>query len=217
MRQKPRRQRRGFLLLGTPSVVGSLRELNMKDPMDIDWSTMPAPIDDGGARHLTGQRLPGVALNSTDGDTVDLSRLVGRAVIYAYPRKKPADEPPPDGWLMIPGAPGCTPQSCAFRDHAMQIKAAGASHIFGLSTQDTPYQRGAVERLRLPYPLLSDDRLLFTNALSLPTFASAGMTLLKRLTMVINDGVIERVFYPVFPPDRNAAEVLAWLETRCDQ
>ncbi|MCC8397696.1 peroxiredoxin [Paraburkholderia sp. MMS20-SJTR3] len=187
----------------------------MKDPMSIDWSTMPAPMDDGRARHLTGRRLPGIALSSTDGNTVDLSRLAGRAVIYAYPRKKLPDEPPPDGWLMIPGAPGCTPQSCAFRDHAAEIKAAGASYIFGLSTQDTPYQRGAAERLRLPYPLLSDDRLSLTNALSLPTFTSAGMTLLKRLTMVVNDGVIERVFYPVFPPDRNAVEVLAWLERRC--
>jgi len=117
----------------------------MKDPMDIDWATMPAPTDDGGASHLTGQRMPSIALNSTDGDTVDLSRLTGRAVIYAYPRKKLPDEPPPDGWLLIPGAPGCTPQSCAFRNHAAEIKAAGASYIFGLSTQDTPYQRGSVE------------------------------------------------------------------------
>jgi len=192
------------------------RERNMKDPMDIDWSTMPAPIDDGRASHLTGLRAPGIALNSTDGDSVDLSRLTGRAVIYAYPRKKLPDEPPPDGWLLIPGAPGCTPQSCAFRNHAADIKAAGASHIFGLSTQDTPYQRGAVERLHLPYPLLSDEHLLLTKALSLPTFTAMGMTLLKRLTMVINDGVIEHVFYPVFPPDQNAAEVLAWLEAHCE-
>jgi len=186
--------------------------MNMKDPMNIDWSTMPAPIDDGGASHLKGLRMPSIRLNSTDGDAVDLSRLVGRAVIYAYPRKKRPDEPVPDGWLSIPGAPGCTPQSCAFRDHAAEMKAAGATYIFGLSTQDTPDQRGAVERLHLTYPLLSDDRLLLTRALSLPTFTAMGMTLLKRLTMIINDGVIEHVFYPVFPPHRNAAEVLAWLE-----
>lgn len=186
----------------------------MKDPMAIDWSTMPAPVDDGRASHLTGQRVPGIALNSTDGDTVDLSRLAGRAVIYAYPRKKLPDEQPPDGWLLIPGAPGCTPQSCAFRNHAVEIKAAGASYIFGLSTQDTACQRGAVERLHLPYPLLSDEHLLLAKALSLPTFTTTGMTLLKRLTMVINDGVIEHVFYPVFPPDKNAAEVLAWLLKR---
>lgn len=189
----------------------------MKDPMDIDWSTLPVPRDDGRASHLTGQCVPSIVLNSTDGDTVDLSRLAGRTVVYAYPRKKLPDEPPPDGWFSIPGAPGCTPQSCAFRNHAAEIKAAGASCIFGLSTQDTPYQRGAVERLHLPYPLLSDEHLLLTTALSLPTFTTAGMTLLRRLTMVINDGVIEHVFYPVFPPDQNAAEVLAWLKTRCDK
>lgn len=159
--------------------------------------------------------MPSIELNSTDGDTVDLSRLAGRAVIYAYPWKKRPDEPLLDGWLSIPGAPGCTPQSCAFRDHAAQINAAGATYIFGLSTQDTADQRGAVERLHLTYPLLSDNRLLLTRDLSLPTFTATGMTLLKRLTMVINDGVIEQVFYPVFPPHQNAAEVLAWLEAHC--
>ncbi|MDR6412848.1 peroxiredoxin [Paraburkholderia terricola] len=187
----------------------------MKEMMAIDWSTMPVPIDDGGASHLKGHPVPGIALNSTDGGTVDLSRLAGRVVIYAYPWKKRPDGPLPDGWVSIPGAAGCTPQSCAFRDHAGEIKAAGASYIFGLSTQDTPYQRGAVERLQLPYPLLSDEHLSLAKALSLPTFTTAGMKLLKRLTMVINDGVIEHVFYPVFPPDRNATEVLSWLEMRC--
>jgi len=206
----------GLLYLGAPSVVGSPRELKMKDPMEIDWSAMPAPIDDGRASHLTGQLVPIIALNSTDGDSVDLSRLAGRAVIYAYPWKKLPDGPLPDGWVSIPGAPGCTPQSCAFRDRAAEIRAAGASYIFGLSTQDTPYQRGAVERLHLPYPLLSDEHLSLAKALSLPTFTAAGMTLLRRMTLVIKDGVIEHVFYPVFPPDQNAAEVLGWLETHCD-
>ncbi|WP_165848085.1 peroxiredoxin [Paraburkholderia lacunae] len=139
----------------------------MNDTTTIDWSTMPVPIDDGGSSHLMGQSVPGIALNSTDGDSVDLSRLAGRVVIYAYPWKKLPDGPLPDGWVSIPGAAGCTPQSCAFRDRAAQIKAAGASYIFGLSTQDTPYQRGAVERLQLPYPLLSDEHLSLAKALSL--------------------------------------------------
>jgi peroxiredoxin len=155
--------------------------------------------------------LPQIVLNTTGGEVVDLSQLAGRTVIYAYPWKKRPDGPLPDGWVTIPGAAGCTPQSCAFRDHASEIRAAGATHLFGLSTQDSAYQREAVDRLQLPFPLLSDQQLCFTNALSLPTFVAAGMTLLRRLTMIINNGRIEHVFYPVFPPDQNAADVLAWL------
>ncbi|RAS21236.1 peroxiredoxin [Paraburkholderia bryophila] len=185
----------------------------MNDAFSLDWSALPAPTYDCAANHLAGFRLPSVVLMSTSGEPVDLSALAGRTVVYAYPWKKHPDVALPEGWVAIPGAAGCTPQSCAFRNHASSIRAAGASHLFALSTQDTPYQREAVERLRLPFPILSDERLTLTRSLRLPKFEVAGMTLLKRLTMIINDGVVEHVFYPVFPPDRNAADVLAWLES----
>ncbi len=176
-----------------------------------DWSKIPAPTDDGGARHLPGARVPSVPLPATDGSAVDLSALPGRAVVYAYPRTGPADGANPEGWDMIPGARGCTPQSCAFRDHFAELRALGVSRLFGLSTQATAYQREAAERLRLPFPLLSDERLDLTRAMRLPTFEAAGMVLLKRLTLVLRDGAVEQVFYPVFPPDRSAADVIAWL------
>ena len=142
---------------------------------------------------------------------MDLSALPGRAVVYAYPRTGPADGANPEGWDSIPGARGCTPQSCAFRDHFAELKGLGVSHLFGLSAQDTPYQREAAERLRLPFALLSDERLELARAMRLPTFEAGGMVLLKRLTLVLRDGVAEHVFYPVFPPDRSAADVVAWL------
>lgn len=176
-----------------------------------DWSRIPAPTDDGGARHLPGSRVPSAPLPATDGNTVDLSALPGRAVVYAYPRTGPADGANPEGWDAIPGARGCTPQSCAFRDHFAELRALGVSRLFGLSTQDTAYQREAAERLRLPFPLLSDERLDLARALRLPTFEAAGMTLLRRLTLVLRDGAVEHVFYPVFPPDRSAADAIAWL------
>ena len=142
---------------------------------------------------------------------VDLSSLRGTVVVYAYPRTGiPGVENPP-GWDLIPGARGCTPQSCSFRDHFAELKNLGVDHLFGLSTQDTAYQREAANRLHLPFPILSDEHLQLTRALRLPTFTTSGMTLLKRLALVIHDGRIEHVFYPVFPPDRNASEVLAWL------
>ena len=171
---------------------------------------LPVPEDDGAAAHLPGMRLPSVALRATDGGLVDPSALPGRSVVYCYPRTGEPDRDPPPGWDAIPGARGCTPQSCAFRDHHAELAALGA-RVFGLSTQDTAYQREAAERLHLPFPLLSDADLAFSRALRLPLFEVAGMTLTKRLTLIVRDGRIERVFYPVFPPDRNAAEVMAWL------
>jgi peroxiredoxin len=179
-----------------------------------DWSAIPEPIDDGAARHLIGTRIPSFALPATDGTTVDLSSLPGRVVVYAYPRTGTPGVENPDGWDLIPGARGCTPQSCSFRDHFAELKALGVNRLFGLSTQDTAYQREAADRLHLPFPILSDEHLRLTGAMRLPTFETSGMTLLKRLTLVINDGRIEHVFYPVFPPDRNASEVLAWLAAR---
>src|SRR5215216_3472075 len=174
---------------------------------------LPVPQDDGAARHLTGRRMPDVALPATDGATVNLAKLAGRTVVYAYPRTGEPGKPMLPGWDAIPGARGCTPQSCAFRDHYAELKQLGVGHLFGLSTQDTGYQREAVERLHLPFAILSDEQLRLARALELPTFETAGMTLLKRLALVIDDGVITKVFYPVFPPDKNAEEVIAWLKS----
>jgi peroxiredoxin len=182
----------------------------MHDPTVLPTG-IPRPQDDGGARHLTGMRLPDVTLTGTDGSTVNLSKLPGRAVLYIYPRTGVPGVDAPPGWDDIPGARGCTPQSCSFRDHFAELKQLGVEHLFGLSTQDTDYQREAAERLHLPFPVLSDAGLTFARALNLPTFSVAGMTLIKRMAFVIDDGVITKVFYPVFPPDQSAAEVIAWL------
>lgn len=176
-----------------------------------DWSSLPVPQDDGAARHLPGICIPSIPLAATDGTTVDLSRLAARTVVYAYPRTGRPDEPNPEGWDLIPGARGCTPQSCAFRDHFAELKSLGIAHLFGLSTQHTAYQREMAERLHLPFPVLSDQSMALTRALRLPTFETHGMILLKRLTLILRDGRVEHVFYPVFPPDRNAEQVAAWL------
>jgi peroxiredoxin (alkyl hydroperoxide reductase subunit C) len=182
------------------------------DLLKVDWSKIPAPVDDGAARHLEGARLPDIALEATDGSQVSLAKLVGRSVVFAYPRTgEPGKRSLVEDWDMIPGARGCTPQTCAFRDLHKVLIAAGAARVYGLSTQDTAYQREAAERLHLPFPLLSDDKLALTRALRLPTMTVAGLTLIKRLALVIDDGSITKVFYPVFPPDRNAADVAAWL------
>jgi len=173
---------------------------------------LPVPQDDGACDHLTGLELPQIALPSTAGRKVDLSRLRGRTIVYCYPRTGRPDQEVPPGWDAIPGARGCTPQSCAFRDHLEELKRAGVAQVYGLSTQDTEYQREAAERLHLPFELLSDEKLAFARALKLPTFEVAGMRLIKRLTLIARGGVIEKVFYPVFPPDRNAGDVLAWLK-----
>ena len=176
-------------------------------PTDI-----PAPQDDGAARHLAGLKLPSVPLTATDGSQVDLSKLTGRTVVYIYPRTGVPGQPSPDGWDAIPGARGCTPQSCSFRDHFAELKGLGVEQLYGLSTQDSEYQREAAERLHLPFAILSDADLKLTQALRLPTFEVEGMTLLKRLTLVIDDGRITHVFYPVFPPDKSAQEVVGWLQ-----
>ncbi|MBI1205540.1 MAG: redoxin family protein [Rhodopseudomonas sp.] len=172
---------------------------------------IPAPQDDGGARHLTGMALPDIALPATNGATVNLSALKGRTVVYVYPRTGVPGVDLLPGWDDIPGARGCTPQSCSFRDHFGELTRLGVAHLFGLSTQDTAYQQEAANRLHLPFAILSDETLALTKAMNLPTFVTSGLTLLKRMALVIDDGVISKVFYPVFPPDKNAEEVIGWL------
>ncbi len=173
---------------------------------------IPAPQDDGAARHLAGMKLPDIALPATAGPAVNLSQLKGRTVVYIYPRTGVPGQDLPTGWDAIPGARGCTPQSCGFRDHFGELQRLGVAQLYGLSTQDTAYQQEAANRLHLPFAILSDDKLAFSRALKLPTFSVDGMTLLKRMALVIDDGVISKAFYPVFPPDKNAEEVIVWLQ-----
>jgi peroxiredoxin len=175
---------------------------------------IPAPPDDGAARHLTGMKLPDIALAATSGPGVNLSKLKGRTVLYIYPRTGVPGVDLPEGWNAIPGARGCTPQSCGFRDHFADLKSLGVAHLYGLSTQESDYQREAVERLHLPFAILSDADLKLGRAIKLPTFTTSGMTLFKRMALVIDGGTIVKVFYPVFPPDKNAEEVIAWLRSR---
>jgi peroxiredoxin len=173
---------------------------------------LPVPQDDGAAKHLFGLRLPDLALTATDGSTVDLARLRGRTVVYVFPRTGRPGQALPTRWDAIPGARGCTPQSCAFRDHFVELKRLGVTQLYGLSTQDTDYQREAAERLHLPFALLSDAQFKLLRALKLPSFDVDGMTLIKRMVWIIDDGVISHVFYPVFPPDKSAEQVIAWLQ-----
>jgi peroxiredoxin len=180
------------------------------DPSKLP-ANLPVPRDDGAARHLAGLKLPVVALAATDGSRIDLSALAGRTVVYVYPLTGRPGEDPPDGWEAIPGARGCTLQSCSFRDHFAELRGLGVRQLFGLSTQETAYQREAVERLHLPFAILSDAHLALARAVRLPTFEVAGMTLLRRMVLVIDDGTVAKTFYPVFPPDKSADEVVAWL------
>jgi peroxiredoxin len=171
---------------------------------------LPIPEDDGAADHLLNAVVPPVALPATTGQTVRLDQLEGRTVLFCYPRTgRPGEELPP-GWDAIPGARGCTPEACGFGDAHQQFAELGV-RVVALSTQDPGYQREMADRLQLPFPVVSDERLELTRELSLPTFETSGWTLLKRLTLVIDDGTIGHVFYPVFPPDGHAAEVLDWL------
>ncbi len=177
-------------------------------------SDLPVPVDDGACDHLVGMRLPAVQLTSSAGRAVDMSRLVGLTVIYIYPMSGEDDSVLPDDWDSIPGARGCTPQSCSFRDHQNELAGLGAK-VFGLATQSPEYLRGEVDRIHLPYELLSDRHLAFKGALSLPLFdiTVAGMHILKRVTLICQDDEIIHVFYPVFPPDKSADQVIEWLKS----
>jgi peroxiredoxin len=175
-------------------------------------ANLPRPKDDGGARHLPGMAIPDLALPSTANRLVNLSTITApRTIVYCYPMTGQPGKALPQGWDEIPGARGCTPETCGFRDHHKDLAKLHAD-VFGVSTQDTPYQQEMVKRLEVPFEVLSDEHLAFAHALRLPTFTVDGMTLLKRLTLVVKNGRIEHVFYPVFPPDTHVGEVMAWLK-----
>ena len=172
---------------------------------------LPKPIDDGACRHLTGLTLPSLTLKTTVNSCVDLAGLTGTTVFYFYPMTGQPDVPLPPGWDAIPGARGCTPQSCSFRDHQIQL-AQFQSQVYGISTQSSDYQAEVKQRLHLPFELLSDQSLTLKSQLNMPTFEVQGMELYKRVTLICVDSMIKKVFYPVFPPDRNAQDVVSWIQ-----
>src|SRR5258708_23419277 len=175
--------------------------MNQRNLLEVDWSKIPAPADDGAAAHLVGMTIPPVSLVATDDTSVTLSALRARTVVFAYPRTgEPGKIALGDAWDMIPGARGCTPQTCAFRDLFADLKAAGAKHVLALSTQSHAYQTEMASRLHLPFPVLSDEKLALTRALGLPTMQVAGLTMIKRLALIIDDAHITHAFYPLLPP-----------------
>lgn len=184
----------------------------MYDPTQLP-PDLPVPEDDGAANHLPGAEVPGLVLQSTAGHLDLVREAAGRLVLYVYPRTGRPGVEPPAGWDETPGARGCTPQSCGYRDHADEFRELGA-RVLGLSAQSIDDQQEAVDRLHLPHPVISDPELRLAGALDLPTFEFDGARLYKRLSLVAEKGRIVKVFYPVFPPDENAAEVLAWLRAR---
>jgi peroxiredoxin len=210
--------RRGVLLLPAAFVGVSVFAQQRPETPPVTFeqlpANLPAPKDDGGCRHLPGMMLPDLELASTSNRRVNLSKVsTPRVIVYCYPMTGQPGKALPAGWDDIPGARGCTPETCGFRDHHAELKRLGAD-VFGVSVQSTAYQQEMVARLNVPFDVLSDERMAFTHALKLPTFPAGGMTLIKRLTIVARGGRIEHVFYPVFPPDTHADEVIAWLKTR---
>ncbi|WPH05049.1 Hypothetical protein R9X50_00794800 [Acrodontium crateriforme] len=177
---------------------------------------LPVPVDDGACDHLTGMSFPCISMPSTEGagKTVDPSSLAGLTIIFCYPRTAAQGEVVGDDWNAIPGARGCTPQACSFRDLAKELEELGVDRVFGVSTQSTPYQQELKERTHLPYQLLSDEEHIMINALKLPTFSYNGTILIKRMSLAIRDGKIVKVWYPVFPSDRSASDAVEWLKTQ---
>jgi peroxiredoxin len=176
---------------------------------------LPVPQDDGSTNHLKGMRLPNISLNATNGKAVNLGDIKGKLVIYCYPMTGQPNVDLPDGWDQIPGARGCTPQSCSFRDHYQELQSLGAE-VIGLSVQTTEYQKEMVDRLHLPFPVVSDANYQFQKALNMPAFVTAGMTLLKRVTLIANHGVIVAVHYPIFPSDSDPPWVIDYLKNHQD-
>jgi peroxiredoxin len=216
MEQQDRWSRRALLQLSLAiaSAYPLVAMANDQQPPNLNElpANLPRPVDDGGARHLKGTAIPDLALPSTANRRVNLSKMTApRIVLYAYPMTGRPDRKLPQGWDDIPGARGCTPETCGFRDHHKDLAKLHAE-VFGVSTQPTDYQQEMVKRLEVPFEVLSDEHFALTNALKLPTFTVEGMTLLKRLTLILRNARIEQVFYPVFPPDKHADEVIAWLK-----
>ncbi len=181
--------------------------------LEILPPNLPIPDDDGACNHLLGLSIPDLSLYATGGELIDLSSVKGRLVIYCYPMTGPAETPLPDGWDAIPGARGCTPQACSFRDHYQELKLLN-TQVYGMSTQSSADQRESKDRLHLPFELLSDENLTFTKALNLPLHSVDKMKFLKRITLIFEDGIIIKYFYPVFPPDKNIDQVLQYLRER---
>jgi peroxiredoxin (alkyl hydroperoxide reductase subunit C) len=187
--------------------------MNQKDFLNVDWSKIPEPKLDFNLEHLNQSIVPDLKLNSTDDTIVSLSNLRGITVIYVYPMTGVPGKELPEGWDEIPGARGCTPQSCSFRDNFSKLKKLGVNNIFGLSTQSTEYQKELATRLHLPYPILSDEKLEFSKTLKLPMFKVLKMNLLKRITLILKDNKIIKYFYPIFPPTKNIEDVINFFET----
>ena len=204
--------RRSLFALATARLAGQQKDQPMKkDDLYNIPADLPVPVDDGACRHLAGMQVPMITLVSTANRRVNMAEAAKeRTVVYCYPRTGKPGAAIPKGWDEIPGARGCTPETCSFRDHYKQLREL-QTHVFGLSTQTTEYQQEVVQRLHLPFEVLSDADFAFTNALRLPTFEFEGVRLLKRLTLILSQGKIEKVFYPVFPPDKHAEAVVAWL------
>ena len=181
----------------------------LHDPTQLP-SDLPRPEDDGACDHLIGRPLHAIAMPSTAGGTLDLATRAGRTVVYCFPRAGRPDVSLPEGWNDIPGARGCTPQSLAFRDQHDDIRALHAD-VVGISTQTPEDQAEIAERLNLPFPLLSDAEHRLARSLGLPMFEVEGMTMIRRLTLIVTEGIVDHVFYPVFPPDKAAEEVVVWL------
>lgn len=182
----------------------------MKDLTTLP-DNLPVPVDDGACDHLPGMHLPSLSMVSASGGSVDLGEQPGTIVVYFYPMIGRPDSPPLVGWNEIPGARGCTPQSCGFRDHHAELLEY-VNAVFGVSAQPLEDQQEAKHRLGLPFELLNDSDFALTEALRLPTFEYNGKRLIKRLTIISTDGTIQKVFYPVFPPDRDAEDVITWFK-----
>ena len=183
-----------------------------KDFFNVDWTKIPEPKLDVNLNHLNNFKISDIELNSTDNKIVNISKLKEISVIYIYPMTGVPGKALPEGWDEIPGARGCTPQSCTFRDNFSKLKELGVKNIFGLSTQNTEYQKELADRLHLPYPILSDEKLEFAKKLKLPLFKVEGMDLIKRITLILKDNEIVKYFYPIFPPTKNVEDVIEFFQ-----